>query len=72
MNKVWHVYYTTKQEKKYPTCIVYEYAKILNKVLASNTFLAFKISYIWFRNKIGYYIFREIGPKLTINIYMYE
>ena len=37
------------------------------KDVSSNTFLAFKISFVI----IGYYVFKEINPKLTINIYEY-
>ena len=50
----------------------YEYAKIWINLLSCHTFSALKILYVWFQNKIGYYIFREISPKLTINIYIYR
>ena len=35
------------------------------------SFVAFEISYVWFQNELGY-IFREISPKLIINIYIYS
>ena len=49
---------------------VYAYAKIWIKVVSTHTFSAFKISYVWSQNEIGYHIFREISAKLTINIYI--
>ena len=41
-------------------------------LVCSHKFSVFKISYVWFQNKIGYYIFREINPKWTVYIWMYE
>ena len=77
MNKVFTciIYYSTRKKV---FCIVYEYAKIWNKVLSSHTFSAFKISYVWFQNIIGYHIFREIIRVFYMYIirvftfYMYE
>ena len=72
MNLALHVWYTIQREQKYLTCIAYEYTKIWIKVLSSHAFSVFNISYVWFQNKIVYYILREISHKLTINKYIYS
>ena len=76
VNREWIKFYTYNilfnEKNKLFTCIVYEYAKYELKVLSSHIFSDFEISYVWFQNKIGLYIyiFREISPKLTINKYV--
>ena len=60
------------EKEKYPTCIVYKYAKICNKVLSSHTFSAFKISCVWFQSNANSFFVNGYSIRYVILVCLFE